>query len=318
MSPSTDALVYIITGPTASGKTALAEKLLYQLDGEIINADMGQFYTPLSIGTAKPDWRSQQFRSHLFDVVDQPIDVSVNQYRQWVLPLVNDIIARGKVPIIVGGSIFYIKSLFYPPHLLPAAQDMHLRPIDFDQPTEALWQRLQSIDPIRAQDLHPNDQYRIVRALEIWQKTGKQPSTYKPVFSPPFNAYVIGLIPEKDFLQRAIAQRTYAMLEQGWVKEADDLRDTQWEVFVRDKGFIGYEEILDRGLYKNIDTLAEQIIIGTRQYAKRQQVFWRKFKEELALEQAMLGDHNKLIVSEISNEAILFEPQYCSNLKKCI
>lgn len=107
--------VFIITGPTASGKTAFADQLAQLLDCEVINVDVGQFYTPLSVGTAKPDWKKFAYPCHLFDILDEPKDLTVVQYRTMVLEKVKEIQNRGRTPVLVGGSLFYIKSIFSHP-----------------------------------------------------------------------------------------------------------------------------------------------------------------------------------------------------------
>ena len=106
-------MVIIISGATATGKSDFAINLAKKISGEIINADIGSFYTPLTIGTAKPNWKNQEVPHHLFDFIDEPIDYTVVQFRQKLQKLCNEIFARGNVPIIVGGSIFYIQSFFY-------------------------------------------------------------------------------------------------------------------------------------------------------------------------------------------------------------
>src|SRR5579859_8042174 len=109
------AFFLVITGPTGVGKTDFALDLAQHIPSEIINADMGQCYKPLTIGTSKPDWKSQATPHHIFDVLDEPAHFSVTDYREKVLDLIHGIWSRNKLPIIVGGSGFYIKSLFFPP-----------------------------------------------------------------------------------------------------------------------------------------------------------------------------------------------------------
>jgi len=100
----------LLSGPTASGKTALALELAEKLSGEIINADVGQLFTPCSVGTAKPAWRSKKIPHHLFDIIDEPQDLSAATYRDRVLEKIAEIQKRGNRPLIVGGSLFYLKS----------------------------------------------------------------------------------------------------------------------------------------------------------------------------------------------------------------
>ena len=119
--------VLIISGPTASGKTNLSEKIAQEFDGEIINADVGQFYVPLSIGTAKPDWKNSPLKQHLFDIIDEPVNFNVSRYRELVFDKVNEIWAQNAIPILVGGSGFYLKSLFQAPCFFQALASKQLK-----------------------------------------------------------------------------------------------------------------------------------------------------------------------------------------------
>jgi tRNA dimethylallyltransferase len=279
--------IIIIVGPTASGKTTLAEHLAAHHKGEIINADMGQFYNPLTIGTAKPLWREKPFSCHLFDIIDVPETIDVRRYRTLVRTAVDDCIKRQALPIIVGGSLFYVQSLFFPPLEVPIQEAAF--EIKFEQDTDALWQLLHTIDAERAHALHPNDRYRIVRALEIWQTTQQKPSSLKPLYEVPFDVPVeiIALEPPREMLAERIYQRTTQMIyHEGWIAEAEALIDTPWETFVQERGFIGYAELfawIRDG--KNRDMLPELCALisqRTQQYAKRQVTFWHKLHKLLA------------------------------------
>jgi len=310
--PTANPYALIITGPTASGKTLLSEMIASKLSCEIINADVGQFYQQLCIGTAKPDLKNVNYEHHLFDILDKPQDLSVVKYRKLVVDLVKDICNRGKVPVIVGGSQFYIKSLFFTPHefstqefptqeLVETTQE---NPINLDKlDANELWQLLHTIDPVRAEKLHANDVYRVKRALDIWLKTGVKPSTYKPIFDTAFNALIICVQPELDVLKERIRLRTVQMIqpnksgsdssgsdmsgsaESGWIKEAQDLIGTEWEEFLKIKNLIGYTEIFDwiRSGKKldELPALIEKIQTQTLQYAKRQKTFWKSFEREI-------------------------------------
>lgn len=289
--------IIIIVGPTASGKTALAEKLAGRpaiatsaaraTAGEIINADMGQFYTPLTIGTAKPLWREKPFRCHLFDIIDTPETIDVRRYRSLVRTAVDDCLNRQKLPIIVGGSLFYVQSLFFPPREV-APQQVQSE-INFEADTATLWEMLNTIDSERAQALHPNDRYRIERALKIWQTTRQKPSSLKPLYEAPFDipVEIIALEPPREMLAERIYQRTTQMIyQEGWIEEAEALIGTPWEAFVQERGFIGYAELfawIREG--KNRDMLPEICALisqRTQQYAKRQVTFWHKLHKLLA------------------------------------
>lgn len=304
--------VLIITGPTASGKTQLAEDIALRHNGEIINADVGQFYVPLTVGTAKPDWQSKPFRSHLFDIINDQTEINITRYRQLVCGLVAEIQQRGHIPIIVGGSAFYIKSLFFPPAEYNSQHDPKdqspRHQIDTSRDTVMLWEMLNKIDPARAQKLHQNDQYRIVRALDIWQKTGQLPSSFEPRFSPPFPAHIVFLVPEYELLCKNIEKRTYAMVEcTGWIEEAQRLLTTPWEDFIQQKRIIGYPQIFAwikaGGQRRELGKVIESIVQETRQYAKRQIVFLKKFKADL---DRISSDSSGVKMSNITHPHNLF------------
>jgi tRNA dimethylallyltransferase len=283
----------IITGPTASGKTQLSEMIAVNRTCEIINADVGQFYKPLSVGTAKPDLATVSYKHHLFNLLDKPEDLSVVKYRNLVTDLVKDICSRGKIPVIVGGSLFYIKSLFFPPQELPTrdlnVQNNNLDQINIDNLSEdQQWELLQKIDPERAAVLHSNDHYRIGRALKIWIQTGTKPSAYKPILQPTFNALIVYVEPDVSILKNRICLRTSLMINPedstkfGWIEEAEALVGTEWEEFLKTKNLIGYTEIFDwikAGKNKSeLPELISKIQIKTTQYAKRQRTFWKSFQ----------------------------------------
>ena len=271
----------IITGPTASGKTHLSYLIARNIPAEIINVDVGQFYTPLAVGTAKPDWKNSPFKHHLFDLLDSPQDINAYQFRTMVLNVITDITQRGKLPILVGGSLFYLKSLFFPPSILEPIKEVKTFPLPLGQDiqeSDNLWNFLHSIDPDRASQLHKNDLYRIKRALTIWNQTGQKPSTYTPNFLPTFNVHMIALVPPRDELKNSINTRTITMIEnEKWIDEARLLIDTPWESFLKTKGLIGYETLFEwirSGEKKEtLPKVIEKIQQQTWHYAKRQLTF---------------------------------------------
>lgn len=269
--------IVVITGPTGVGKSDVALALAQRHGAEIVNADMGQCYVPLSIGTAKPDWRAMPVPHHLFDIVEQPQHLAAGQYRQRVVTTVHAIWQRDRLPIIVGGSGFYVKSLFFPPR---AGLEPHRDVVIKSTETSAagLWQQLYDIDPARAGLIGKNDTYRIQRALAIWESTGTLPSQYAPIFEPPASFHCWVLMRDRDDLYRRIDQRVIAMLERGWCQEVEQLRGTAWEPFIRLKKFIGYDVILDH-LNGDIsrDLMTISIQQKTRNYAKRQMTFLKSF-----------------------------------------
>ncbi len=273
--------VLIISGPTASGKTDFAEMISDCIDCEIINADMGQFYTPFSIGTAKPDWKNSKTKQYLFDIIDEPKNLTAFQYYNLVLDQIKKVWSGGKIPIVVGGALFYIKSLYFPPQKLNSNNVEK----QFFNENENMWKLLDKIDTKRASDIHPNDTYRIKRALEIWETTGIKPSEYKPKFCPEFSSIFVFINPDRDLLIKKINKRTKVMMDAGWIEEARKIMGTSWEEFVVYKGLIGYQEIFKwiRSGEKRDQTnsLIESVQIKTRQYAKKQITFWKSLEKQL-------------------------------------
>jgi tRNA dimethylallyltransferase len=275
----------IISGPTASGKTDLSLKIAQHLPCEIINADVGQFYKPLTIGTAKPDWENSKVPHHLFDIISDPKNLSSFEFKNLILNSVDDVLARSATPIIVGGSLFYLKSLFFPP------LEQNTKNTDFIQTSDSdsLWSKLREIDPKRAEQLHPNDIYRISRALNIWYSTQTLPSECEPKFTAPFNFIFIFLNPPREKLYERINLRTRQLLgspkNSAWVDEVKPLINTGWEEFLNTKGLIGYRNIIEwvkRGsLEEEFQELTLEIQKETRNYAKRQVTFWKSFSDSL-------------------------------------
>ena len=312
---STRSSVIIVAGPTASGKSDFAEYLADnpsklksfpefahlegRFRGEVVNADSVQMFTNLNVGTAKPDWRNKSQPHHLFDICDHPVDFDVAQYKEKIQSVVREVIGRGNVPILVGGSLFYIKSLFYPPRKMNKSQ-----PADLTQyrqlSDDALWKKLQAIDSIRAQQIHPHDRYRVERALMLWQQHAIKPSELRPRYEPFFDARLFFIAPPLDVLYQRINARTIVMIEKmGWIDEARQLyADTKWRDFIIRKNFIGYPElfswIASGEPADELPEVIEAIQRETRRYAKRQRTFWKSFCTQLASE-----SYNDVCVSEL-------------------
>ncbi|WP_171814722.1 tRNA (adenosine(37)-N6)-dimethylallyltransferase MiaA [Candidatus Babela massiliensis] len=285
----------IVSGPTGVGKTDFAEKLAQSisLKTAIVNIDVGQFYKPLSIGTAKPDLSDVQYgsRYYLFDIIDQPKDLTASEFREILLKLLKDLWANNILPIIVGGSSFYVKSIFYPPISILNNSSNGL---DFSNiSTQDLYNRLKEVDEIRAQEIHSNDRYRIERALYLWNTTSIKPSNLKPKFDCPGECLFYYITREREELYSIINQRTYKMFDLGWLEEVKNL-DNNWKKFLLKKKLIGYPEIikyLDNSSFDDydFDNLVQDISQKTRAYAKRQLIFWRSLKADLILSNLSKG-----------------------------
>lgn len=270
--------IIILYGPTAVGKSDFADLLATRLPCEIINVDVGQFYTPLSIGTAKPEWIKSATPQHLFDILSEPRTISVAEYRDQVLPLIQEVWTRGNLPVLVGGSGFYIKSLFFPPSIGSTfSRGKHSN-------TAKSWQELYAVDPARARSIHPNDTYRINRALDIFYEHGQKPSEIIPRYQPIGSFCFVNLIRDRHDLYERINKRANSMVQQGWLSEVARLQHTQWEPFLKTKKLIGYDDILEylaNPSDENQCKLLEQVAKKTRNYAKRQITFGKQLYEQL-------------------------------------
>lgn len=275
----------IISGATATGKSNFALELAKKINGEIINADIGSFYKPLTIGTAKPDWQNEVVEHHLFDILDEPQLYTVVEFRKTVTRLCKEIWLRGRTPILVGGSAFYIQAFFYKQHEITVSASYVDELTHSLIPTQQLWNDLRSIDSSRAYQIDPHDRYRIVRALAIFNGTGKAPSDFKQIFDPVSSFYFIECSRDREILYNRIDQRVLEMIEMGWIDEVKALQDTDWESFLLRKKMIGYDDLLialreEKAFTKVVPTIQRK----TRNYAKRQITFLKKLKNDLGKE----------------------------------
>jgi tRNA dimethylallyltransferase len=275
-----------LMGPTASGKTALSVQLAQALNGEIISVDSAQVFKGMDIGTAKPSLEERAgIPHHLLDILDPSEVFSTGQFRDQALVLMNDIAARGKIPILVGGTMLYFNALNNGLATLPAANQAIREKLDKELALlgkERLHQRLAKIDPESAARIHPNDPQRIQRALEVYEITGRSlTSFFKESQSTdiPFQKIKLIIAPqERKFLHARIAIRFRQMLEQGVVDEVKALysRGDLSEKMPSIRA-VGYRQIWSylQGEY-DYQTMTEKGIIATRQLAKRQFTWLRK------------------------------------------
>lgn len=276
-------------GPTASGKTELSQALAERLGGEIITVDSAQVYRGMDIGTAKPTVAERgAIAHHLIDILDPGEAYSAARFCGDALRLVGEIHARGRVPILAGGTMLYFRALTDGLSDLPGANReirARLEAQAAAQGWPALHARLAAIDPATAARLHPNDQQRIQRALEMHELTGTPPSALyaSPVQKAAIPGRVLQIVlspPERSTLHRRIEQRFRQMIEQGFVDEVAALRargDLHLEL--PSMRAVGYRQIwrhLD-GAYDLQEAVA-RAIAATRQFAKRQLTWLRGWR----------------------------------------
>jgi tRNA dimethylallyltransferase len=286
--------ILTIIGPTASGKTSLSVELAKKLDGEIIGLDSRQIYEGMSIGTAQPTQDEMEgIQHHLMGFQDPAIPISAGIYTSKVKEKVTEIQKNGKTPIICGGAGLYFRAL-KTGIFQGSVSDLPIRN-RLDQAYEddpvALLERLKFIDPEYAEIVHINNKKRLMRALEIYEITGRPPSEHfkaqkeKPTDS--LNLYTILLNWNRQKIINRIERRTDEMLENGWIEEVESLLIQQEKSKLTYPGLnsIGYRQI--QAYLKNemtLDEMKEDIVIRTRQFARRQVQWFKKENIDLIVE----------------------------------
>lgn len=275
----------VICGPTGSGKSNLAIELASLIGGEIISADSIAIYKGLDIGAAKPNVEDRKLVAHhMIDIAEPIAEYSVAQYKEDSRKIMADILSRGKVPIICGGTGYYIDALLYDFSYGNCQKDENFRKkcdeIIEEKGIEFLYERLKSVDPETYITLHVNDKMRIVRALEIFETTGVKKSEITDKKTPviPFFAYSYDY--RRDELYSRINERVDKMFDQGLVAEVENLL-TYVSPSAQSMQGIGYKEIVD-GLKNNssVSDMKESVKLNTRHYAKRQ-ITWFKRLENI-------------------------------------
>ena len=299
----------VLMGPTASGKTGLAVELTQRLPVELISVDSALVYRNMDIGTAKPDAATlAKAPHHLIDIIDPTEAYSAAQFRTDALRLMAEIIARGKVPLLVGGTMLYFKALQGGLSDLPQADADIRAKLDDEARAHgwpALHARLAGIDPETAARLEPTDAQRVQRALEVWEIAGQPMSAlFKQGVSKklPYRLLKIALIPsDRAVLHQRIAARFDTMLEQGLVEEVVRLRKDYpaLDMDTPSMRCVGYRQAwqyLDGEF--GLAGLREKGIAATRQLAKRQLTWLRGMDDTTAmdcLDRGMLDSINALI-----------------------
>lgn len=273
--------VLIICGPTASGKTALAVECAKLLNTEIISADSLYIYKDLNIGTAKPSTLEMAgIKHHLIDVVEANMEFTVSDFKSLAEPILLDILSRGKIPIICGGTGFYINSLLYDLSYGNGSANLVAREKYKSLATqfgnEYVYNILKEKDPISAEKLHFNDLKRVVRALEIFEN-GIKKSDIKDEMIPKYYYKAFMVDYPRETLYERINKRVDLMLDAGLIPEIENLLKKGITKENQSMQGIGYKEVLE---YLNgeitLDECIEKIKLNTRHYAKRQITYFKR------------------------------------------
>ncbi|MFI1236980.1 tRNA (adenosine(37)-N6)-dimethylallyltransferase MiaA [Nocardia salmonicida] len=270
-----------VVGPTATGKSDLALDLATELDGEIVNIDAMQLYRGMDVGTAKlPLDQRRGIAHHLLDVLDVTETASVAAYQSAARAVVEDIMARGRTPVIVGGSMMYVQALLDEwdfPATDPEVRARWEALLD-EGGVQALHAALRQADPVAAATILPTDGRRMVRALEVVELTGRPFAASAPTIGAPrWNTAILGVDRETAALDARIETRTALMFDSGLVDEVRGLLDAGLREGQTARRAIGYAQVLAYldGEY-DLDHARERTLIGTRRYVRRQRSWFRR------------------------------------------
>lgn len=301
----------IIAGPTAAGKTKTSIALAKMTGGEIISADSMQVYRHMDIGSAKVMPKERQgVPHHLIDVLEPTEEFNVVRFQALAKEAMKEIYARGRIPVLVGGTGFYIQSVLYDIDFTENEGDpacrCELERLAAEQGNEALYRLLAEVDPESAETLHPNNVKRIVRALEYHRLTGRKISEHNQEQrgkSSPYDAYYFVLTMDRATLYQRIDRRVELMLEQGLVEEVVKLKEmglTKNDVSMQG---LGYKEIL---AYLEGETTLEEAVYtikrDTRHFAKRQLTWFRREPEAVWID----CDPDRRTAEDIADELLTY------------
>lgn len=277
--------IICIAGPTASGKTALAVALAKKVNGEVVSCDSMQVYRRMDIGTAKPTIEEMDgIPHHMLSVAEPYEDFSVSRYCQMATPIVEDILARGKTAIIAGGTGLYMDALIrgntFAPYPSTGCREQLEQEAE-EKGIEAVFERLQAVDPEAAARLHLADRKRIIRALEVYLETGKTITAHNletQAIPPRFNPVWFALQDDnRETLYRRIDRRVDVMLELGLLQEIEELLQSGIPEKATAMQAIGYKEFVDALAGRcSVEEAAQQVKQSSRHYAKRQLTWFRK------------------------------------------
>ena len=274
--------VIIIVGPTAVGKTNLSIKLAKKLKAEVISGDSMQVYKGMNIGTGKVTEKEMEYvPHHMLDILNPDEPFSVADYQKQVQKKISDLNKQNIIPLLVGGSGLYIQAVLYDYVFSDQKRDETLtKQLEARLETEgnlALYEELQQVDPVQAKHIHPNNKRRLIRALEVYQATGKTLSERQAEQNKTstYDYYIIGLKMDREALYDQINQRVDTMVQNGLVEEVKHLYERGYEHTQAMKA-IGYKELIPyiKG-ETDLNTAVELLKRNSRRYAKRQYTWFK-------------------------------------------
>lgn len=293
----------VLGGPTAVGKTELSIKLAKELNGEIISADSMQIYKYMDIGSAKiTEEEMNGVKHHLIDVIEPDIPFSVADFKEHGEKAIDEILSRGKFPIIAGGTGLYINSLTCNMTFTEAEKDeeyrAYLEGLCEEKGNEYVHNMLKDIDPISYKEIHANNRKRVIRALEVYKLTGKPFSSFnagEDFYNSKYDVYYYVLTMNREKLYERINRRVDIMMENGLLDECIKLKEMGYTSDMQSMQGIGYKEILYYLEGKiSLEDAVNMIKQGSRNYAKRQLTWFRRDKRCIFLDKDLLTDEEIL------------------------
>ncbi len=282
--------VIVIVGPTASGKTALSIELAKQINGEIVSCDSMQIYKDMNIGSAKPSLEEMQgIKHYMIDIVEPDKRFSVAEYKKQAEQAIEEILSKGKMPIVIGGTGLYADSLIYGIEYPEIEFDKNYRNelenlANSKEGLSNLYEKAKEIDSKAIEKISPNDKKRILRILEIYHSTGKtktelEAESRKNEVKYDYRVFAINM--DRQILYNRINKRVEIMIENGLIEEVKNLLDKYKEFPTAMQG-LGYKEVVEYlNGYLTKDEMIEKIKQETRRYAKRQLTWFKKNKNTI-------------------------------------
>lgn len=300
--------VIVIVGPTASGKTELSIRVAKKLDGEIISADSMQIYKKMNIGTAKPTKEEMQGVPHyMIDIVEPSENFNVAKYKKMAEEKIEEILARGKQPIIVGGTGLYIDTLVNGIEFSEVENDFEYRKMLEEEVNKKgvdwLYDELKKVDPSAAETIEKNNIRRVIRALEIFKVTGKTKTQLdkESIKETKYDYLIFGLFWSREELYKRVNKRVDIMIANGLLEEVKNLLAEDNFSKTALQG-LGYKEVLEYFNGKvSYEEMVEKIKTETRRYAKRQITWFKRNKKIIWLDaknkEEMLNEVLKIVES---------------------
>ncbi|MFD3157125.1 tRNA (adenosine(37)-N6)-dimethylallyltransferase MiaA [Haloimpatiens sp. FM7330] len=302
----------IIAGPTAVGKTNISIKLAQELNGEIVSSDSMQIYKHMDIGSAKiTEEEMQGIPHHMIDIIEPSKNFSVAEFKELAEENINNILNKGKYPMLVGGTGLYINSVIFNYTFTQTHKDENYRKslqcLADEKGKEYVHNLLKDIDPESYERLYPNDLKRVIRALEVYKNTGKTISEFtkeqeKTLYDIPYNIHYFVLNMDRAKLYDRINKRVDIMLEQGLIDEVIKLKEMGYTSNMQSMKGIGYKEILH---YLDGEISLEEAVYlikkGSRNYAKRQLTWFRKDPRAIWINKDEFCNEDEIIQYIIEN-----------------